>query len=62
MTTYQPTLSAALAHEHVTDLLRQAATSRAGAQAPDQNPHRTARRHPLWWVHVIARRATPRIA
>ena len=62
MTTYQPTLSAALAHEHVTDLLRQAATSRAAAQAPDQNPHRTARRRPLWWVHVIAGRATPRIA
>ena len=62
MTTYQPTLSAALAHEHVTDLLRQAATSRAAAQAPDQNPHRTARRRPLWWVHVIARRASPRTA
>jgi hypothetical protein len=62
MTTYQPTLSGALAHEHVTDLLRQAATSRAAAQAPDQNQHRTTRRRPLWWVHVIARRATPRIA
>ena len=44
MTTYQPTLSAALAHEHLTELLRQAATSRAAAQAPDQNPHRTPRR------------------
>jgi hypothetical protein len=62
MTTYQPTLSGALAHEHVTDLLRQAATFRAAAQAPDQNPHRTARRRPVWWVHVIARRATPHIA
>jgi hypothetical protein len=62
MTTYQPTLSAALAHEHVTDLLRQAAASRAAAQAPDPNPHHTARRRPLGWVHVIARRATPRIA
>jgi hypothetical protein len=62
MTSYQPTLSGALAHEHVTDLLRQAATSRAAAQAPDQDPHRPARRRPLWWVHVIARRATPRIA
>ena len=46
MTTYQPTLSAALAHEHVTELLRQAATSRAAAQAPTQNPHRTPRRRP----------------
>ena len=62
MTTYQPTLSAALAHEHVTDLLRQAAISRAAAQAPDQNPHRTARRRPLWWCQVMARRATARIA
>ena len=42
MTTYQPTLSGALAHEHVTDLLRQAATSRAAAQAPapEPAPHR----------------------
>ena len=55
MTTYQPTLSAAVAHEHVTDLLRQADAARAAAQAPDQNPHRTARRRPLWWVHVTAR-------
>ena len=62
MTTYQPTLSGALAHEHVTDLLRQAATSRAAGQAPEQNPHRTARRRPLWWVHVVGRRATPGIA
>jgi hypothetical protein len=62
MRTYPPTLSGALAHEHVSDLLHQAATSRAAGQAPDQNPHRTARRRPLWWVHVIARRATPRIA
>lgn len=61
MTTYQPTLSAALAHEHITELLRQAATSRAAAQVPDRS-HRTPRRRPLWWVHVIARRATPRVA
>ena len=61
MTTYQPTLSGALAHEHVTDLLRQAATSQAAAQLRDQNPHRTGRRRPLWWVHVTARSA-PRIA
>jgi hypothetical protein len=62
MTTYQPTLTAALAHEHFNDLLRQAATSRAAAQAPHQTPHRTPRRRPLWWVQVVARRATPRIA
>ena len=62
MTTYQPTLSAALAHEHLTELLRQAATSRQAAQAPTQNPHRTPRRRQPWWAHLIARRATPRIA
>lgn len=62
MTTYQPTLSAALGHEHVTDLLRPAATSRAAAQAPDRSPHSTPRRRPLWKVRVVARRATPRIA
>jgi hypothetical protein len=62
MTTYSPTLSGALAHEHVTDLLRQAATSRAVGLASDQNPHRTGRGRPLWWVHVTARRATPRVA
>lgn len=62
MTTYQPTLSAALAHEHITELLLQAATSRAAAQVPDRHSHRIPRRRPLWWVHVIARRATPRVA
>ena len=62
MTTYQPTLTGALAHEHVTDLLRQAATWRAAAQAPGRNPHHTGRRRPLWWVRVTARSATPRTA
>jgi hypothetical protein len=32
MTTYQPTLKAALGRKQVSDLLRQAATSRAAAQ------------------------------
>jgi hypothetical protein len=61
MTTYQPTLSGALAHEHVTDLLRQAATSRAAAQLPDDpTRHRTPRRRSLWWVRVTARTVTAR--
>ena len=61
MTTSQPTLTAALAHEHLAELLRRAATSRAVAQVPDRS-HRPPRRRPLWWVPVIARRATPRVA
>ena len=63
MTTYQPTLSAALADEHVTDLLRRAATSRAAAQLPDgPTRHRTSRRLPLWRVRVTARTVTARTA
>jgi hypothetical protein len=62
MTTYQPTLSGALAHEHVTDLLRQAATSRAAAQLPSPTGHRTRRRRPMWWLRVTARTVTARTA
>ncbi len=62
MTTYQPTLSGALAHEHVTDLLRQAATSRAAAQLPSPTGPRTRRRRPMWWLRVTARTVTARTA
>jgi hypothetical protein len=61
-TSYQSTLSAAVAHEHINDLLRVAAQSRAGAQASSRDPHRTPRRRPLWWIHVLARQTTPRVA
>jgi hypothetical protein len=50
-TGYQPTLTGALAREHVTDLLRTAGASRAAAQLP-RHPHHTPRRRPLWWVRT----------
>lgn len=59
-TGYQPTLTGAVAREHVTDLLRIAAASRATAQRP-RRPHHTPRRRPLWWVR-ITRAATPHTA
>ena len=62
-TSYQPTWTATLAHEHINDLLRAAADSRTAAQARSRNPHRTPRRLSLWWVRVTARDAVgPRIA
>jgi hypothetical protein len=61
-TTYQPTLTGAVAREHVNDLLREATLSRAAAQLPGRNPHRTPRRRPLWWVRVTARQSNPRTA
>lgn len=60
--THSSSLTGAIAREHINDLLRDAASSRAAAQLPARNTHRTPRRRPLWWVQVIARRATPRIA
>ena len=59
-TGYQPTLTGAVAREHVADLLRIAAASRATAQLP-RRPHHTPRRRPLWWVR-ITRAATPHTA
>jgi hypothetical protein len=61
-TTYYPSLTGAVAREHVNDLLREATASRTAAQMPEPTRHQTPRRRPLWWVHVIARRATPRNA
>ena len=45
-TAYQPTLTGAVAREHVNDLLRDAAASRAAAQLPGRNraPHAAAPR------------------
>jgi hypothetical protein len=61
-TTYFSGLSAAIAHEHINDLLRAAAQSRAAAKAPSRQPHRTPRRRALWWDRVLMRRATARFA
>ena len=46
---FQPSLTAAVAREHVNDLLRAADQSRASAHLPADNPHRTPRRRPTWW-------------
>jgi hypothetical protein len=59
-TSYQPTLTGALAREHLTDLLRTAAASRATAQLPGHR-HHTPRRRPPWWVRTT-RAATPHTA
>jgi hypothetical protein len=54
---YSPTLSGALAHEHVDDLLRAARRSRAAALLPDPTRHRTPRRRPAWWLRGTVRTA-----
>ena len=59
-TGYQPTLTGALAREHVTDLMRTAGASLAAAELR-RNPDRTPRRRPLWWLR-ITRAATPHTA
>ena len=60
--TYLPSLTAATAREHVTDLLRDATASRAAAQQPNSTRHWTPRCRPLWWVRVTARSVTARTA
>jgi hypothetical protein len=57
---YQHSLTAAVAHEHVNDLLRAADASRAAACLPDEKGHRTPRRRPAWWLRVATRTATVR--
>jgi hypothetical protein len=61
-TAYRPTLTGAIAREHVNDLLREATASRATAGLPRRDRHRTPRRRALWWIRVTARTATPRTA
>lgn len=61
-TTYQHTLTAAVAREHVNDLLRAADASRVAAHLPERNRHRTPRRRPAWWLRITTRSATPRTA
>lgn len=54
-----PSRTAAVAREHVNDLLRAAAGSRAAACLPDRKPHRTPRFRPAWWRGIMTRPATP---
>ena len=62
VTAYSPSPTAAAAREHVNDLLREATASRAAAELPRRDRHRTPRRRALWWDRVTARSATPRTA
>ena len=59
---YQHSLTAAVAHEHVNDLLRAADASRVAACLPDGQGPRTPRRRPAWWLRIATRTATPRTA
>ena len=59
---YQHSLTAAVAHEHVNDLLRAAEASRIAGCLPDGKGHRTPRRRPAWWLRIATRTATIRTA
>ena len=49
---HQESLTAAVAHEHIRDLLRAADSSRIAACLPDRKAHRTPRRRPAWWLRI----------
>ena len=59
---FQPSLTAAVAHEHVNDLLRAADASRVVGCLPDENGHRTTRRRPAWWLRIATGTTTIRTA
>jgi hypothetical protein len=52
MNGYQPTITAAVAAEHRSDLLRAAAQSRMIADLPDG--HRTPRHPASWWTRTTS--------
>jgi hypothetical protein len=54
---YQSSLTAAVAHEHINDLLRAADQSHAIDQLRANNPHRTPRRRRTWWGRSTLRSA-----
>lgn len=62
MTTYHVSLTASVANEHVNDLLRAGAESRAAARVPARDSHHSRRRRLLRWGRATARSATPRSA
>ena len=59
---HQHSLTAAVAHEHLRDLLRVADASRVAACLPDGKGHRTPRRRPAWWLRIATRTTTIRTA
>jgi hypothetical protein len=59
MNGYHPTITAAVAAEHRSDLLRAAARSRIIAGLQDRHRHQTPRHRPSWWsraTSLVARR------
>jgi len=61
-TQYYPSLTGAIASEHIVDLQRAAEASRVLAALPGGRRHRTPRRRPTWWLSVVTRTAAPRTA
>ena len=59
---YPQSMTAAVAHESIRDLLRAADSSRIAACLPDRQGHRTPRRRPAWWLRIATRSATVRTA
>ena len=59
---YYPSLTAAIAREHIVELHRAAEASRVLAALPGGRRHRTPRRRPTWWLSVVTRTATARTA
>jgi hypothetical protein len=59
---YYPSLTAAIAHEHIVELHRAAEASRVLAALPGGRRHRTPRRRPTWWLQVVTRTAAARTA
>ena len=56
-TPYYPSVTAALAREHIEELHRAAEASRLFAGLPGSRRHRTPRRRPTWWLQVVTRTA-----
>jgi hypothetical protein len=61
-TSYQPSLTAAVAREHVIDLMRAADAYRVAACLPDGKGLPKFRRRPAWWLGITTRATTPRTA
>jgi hypothetical protein len=61
MNGYHPTITAAVAAEHRSDLLRAAARSQMIADLPDRARHQTPRRHPSWWARTTSFLSTHRV-
>jgi hypothetical protein len=56
-TAYHSSFTAALAQEHLSDLLREAAAARKANELPARDPHKTPRRRPAWWLRGTGRPA-----